>query len=174
MRQVALPAAAVCALALFAAACGSSEDETPPVPVATAPPPSASSAATDAEPTKAAEDARPAPRLRARLDAGEVALVDLVGRIGIRPRAIEFAKGGRMEDVEWSRWTDRGAEGSGRMVGLVCDPTCAQGTTITVPATITLSHPVACPVGRFFDRARIEVASDDPDAQSTSWLAAPC
>jgi hypothetical protein len=174
MRHVACLPAAVCALALFAAACGSSEDEAPPAPVATAPPPSARSAATDAEPTKAAEDARPGPGLKARLDAGEVALVDLVGRIGIRPRAIEFAKGGRMEDVEWSRWTDRGAEGSGRMVGLVCNPTCAQGTTITVPATITLSHPVACPVGRFFDRARIEVASDDPDAQSTSWLAAPC
>jgi hypothetical protein len=174
MRRVASLAAAVCALALFGAACGSSEDEAPPAPVATAPPPSAGSAATDAEPTRAAEDARPGPRLKARLDAGEVALVDLVGRIGIRPRTLEFAKGGRMEDVEWSRWTDRGAEGSGRMVGLVCDPTCAQGTTITVPATITLSHPVACPVGRFFDRGRIEVASDDPDAQSTSWLAAPC
>jgi hypothetical protein len=173
MRHVAFLPAAVCALALFAA-CGSSEDEAPPAPVATAPPPSARSAATDAEPTKAAEDARPGPGLKARLDAGEVALVDLVGRIGIRPRAIEFAKGGRMEDVEWSRWTDRGAQGSGRMVGLVCNPTCAQGTTITVPATITLSHPVACPVGRFFDRGRIEVASDDPDAQSTSWLAAPC
>jgi hypothetical protein len=60
------------------------------------------------------------------------------------------------------------------MVGLVCDPTCAQGTTITVPATITLSRPVACPDGRFFDRARIEPASSDPDAESTSWLAAPC
>jgi hypothetical protein len=161
------------ALVASASACGSAEDEAP-APVATASPAPASSVPADPQPTKAAEDARPGKRLAARLDAGEVALVDLVGRIGIRPRTIDFAKGGRMEDVEWSRWTDRGAEGSGRMVGLVCDPTCAQGTTITVPATITLSQPVACPAGRFFDRGRIEVASDDPDAQSTSWLAAPC
>jgi hypothetical protein len=164
---------ALLALTLCAAACGSSEDQAPPAPVATAAPAAAGEPA-DPQPTKAAEDARPGPRLKARLDAGEVALVDMVGRIGIRPRSIEFAKGGRMEDVEWTRWTDRGAEGSGRMVGLVCDPTCAQGTTITVPATITLRQPVACPTGRFFDRGRIEVASDDPDAQSTSWLAAPC
>ena len=172
VRPVALPA--LCALALFAAACGSSEDEALPAPVATTAPQPSGTAASDPEPTKAAEDARPGPRLKARLDAGEVALVDLTGRIGIRPRALEFAKGGRMEDVEWSRWSDHGAAGTGNMVGLVCDPTCAQGTTITVRATITLSQPVACPAGRFFDRGRIEAASDDPDAQSTSWLAAPC
>lgn len=128
----------------------------------------------DPLPTPAALAARPDASLRARLDAGESALVDRVGRIGIRLRTIEFAKGGRMEDVEWSRWTDRAAEGSGRMIGVVCDPTCAQGTRIAVPATIALSDPVACPGGRFFDRARIEVASDDPEAQPTSWLAAPC
>jgi len=166
-------AAALVALALVASACGASEDE-PQAPVATATPPPAAREPADPRPTKAAVDARPGAGLKARLDAGEVALVDLVGRIGIRPRELEFAKGGRMEEVEWSRWTDRGAEGRGRMVGLVCDPTCAQGTTITVPATIVLSQPVACPAGRFFDRGRIEVESDDPDAQSTSWLAAPC
>jgi hypothetical protein len=164
---------ALLALALAASACGSSEDEAP-APVATASPAPAASEPVDARPTKAALDARPGRRLAARLDAGEVAVVDLVGRIGIRPRSIEFAKGGRMEDLEWSRWDDRGAEGRGRMVGLVCDPTCAQGTTITVPATIRLSEPVACPAGRFFDRGRIEAESDDPDAQSASWLAAPC
>jgi hypothetical protein len=165
------------ALALLLGACGGSspEDEAPQaLPAATGGPSQAGTAAGEPQPTKAAEQAKPSPAVAARLDAGEVALVDLTGRIGIRPRAFEFAKGGRMEDVEWSRWGDRAAQGSGRMVGLVCDPTCAQGTTITVPATITLRRPVACPGGRFFDRARIEVASDDPDAESTSWLAAPC
>jgi hypothetical protein len=175
MRRVAMYT--LLAVALVPAACGASGDEPPPVStpsVAAEPSPEAGSLAADPQPTKAAEDARPSRRLRARLDAGAVAVVDLTGQIAIRPRALEFAKGGRMEAVEWSRWTHRGAEGTGRMIGLVCDPTCAQGTTITAPATITLSHPVACPAGRFFDRGRIEVASDDPDARSTSWLAAPC
>jgi hypothetical protein len=59
------------------------------------------------------------------------------------------------------------------MVGVICEPTCAQGSLIEVPATITLSDPVACPDGRFFDRARIEVAPD-VETKPTSWLAAPC
>jgi hypothetical protein len=128
----------------------------------------------DPLPTRAALDARPSAVLRDRLDAGAVALVDLTGHMGIRPGAVDFASGGRLEDVEWRRWDDRGAEGRGRMVGVVCDPDCGRGTRIEAPATITLSRPVACPRGRFFDRGRIEVESDDPDAESTSWLAAPC
>ena len=60
------------------------------------------------------------------------------------------------------------------MEGVVCDPNCGQGRLIRAPATIRLSRPVACPGGRFFDRGRIEVDSDDPRAASTSWLAAPC
>ena len=170
-------AASLLLLALVLGACGSSDDDrpsSPALPAASGGTPEAGSAAAEPQPTKAAEDAKPAPAIAARLDAGEVALVDLTGKIGIRPRAFEFAKGGRMEGVRWTRWTDREAEGTGRMVGLVCDPTCAQGTTITVPATITLSRPVACPRGRFFDRGRIEAQSDEPDAESTSWLAAPC
>ncbi len=156
-------------LALAAAGCGAAE-ETAVTPAATATP----DAPRDIEPTVAARTARPDAATAARLDAGAVALVDLQGAIGIRPRTLEFAKGGRIEDVAWSSWTDEGAIGRGTMVGLVCDPNCAQGTTISEPATIVLSEPVACPPGRFFDRARIEVASSDPDAASTSWLAAPC
>ena len=168
MRRLGLIAASTLALA------GCGDPERAAAPPAATPTPTPYAAPTGVEPTVAAREARPDAALVVRLDAGEVALVDLEGAIGIRPRALEFAKGGRMRDVEWSSWTDRGAEGAGTMVGLVCNPNCAQGTRITVPATIVLSHPVACPDGRFFDRARIEVPSDDPDAQSTSWLAAPC
>jgi hypothetical protein len=128
----------------------------------------------DPLPTKAALGAEPSPALRRRLDADAVALVDLTGHVGIRPDAIDFATGGRLEDVRWRRWDDRGAEGRGHMVGVVCDPDCGRGRRIEAPATITLSRPVACPRGRFFDRGRIEVESNDPDARSTSWLAAPC
>jgi hypothetical protein len=167
--------AAMWALLAFAAAgCGAAEEDAPPPIIPAGGTPEAGSAVSEPVPTKAARQAHPGRRLAARLAAGETALVDLTGRIGIRPRELSFAKGGRMEAVEWSRWSDGSAVGTGRMVGIVCDPTCAHGTTITVPATITLSRPVACPEGRFFDRAKIEAASDDPDAESTSWLAAPC
>jgi hypothetical protein len=168
------------ALCCPAAGCGFGGEDEAPRPVATIDDGvSAEDAARPAHeiapplPTPAALAARPGPQLRARLDAGESALVDRVGRIGIRLREIEFAKGGRLEDVEWSSWTDRAAEGRGRMVGVICAPTCAQGKLIEVPATITLSDPVACPAGRFFDRATIEVAPE-VETKPTSWLAAPC
>ena len=174
MRRRALIGALVLALGL--AACGDEEEATmaPAATPAATPTFDPATAGERAEPTKAARDARPDAELRARLDAGEIAVVDLTGHIGIRPRTLEFAKGGRLEALEWTSWGDREAVGSGRMTGIVCEPTCAQGTTITVPATITLSRPVACPAGRFFDRGRIDVDSDDPAAESTSWLAAPC
>ena len=172
MRRGALIGILLVALGL--AACGAEEERPAAATPAATPTFDPATAGERAEPTKAARDARPGAELRARLDAGEVAVVDLQGRIGIRPRTLEFAKGGRLEDLEWSSWGDREAVASGRMTGVVCEPTCAQGTVITVPATISLTRPVACPAGRFFDRGRIEVESDDPAAQSTSWLAAPC
>jgi hypothetical protein len=163
-------------LALGATGCGDDEREfaapaSTPVPTPTFDP---ATAGENAEPTKAAREAKPDTALRAQLDAGDVAVVDLTGEMGIRPARLEFAKGGRLEDLEWSSWSDREAVGTGTMTGVVCEPTCAQGTTISAPATITLSQPIVCPAGRFFDRGRIEVESDDPAAASTSWLAAPC
>ena len=164
-------------LAVALAGCGSDDERETVAPVATpaaTPTFDPATAGERAEPTKAARDARPDAALRARLDAGEAAVVDLVGHIGIEPARLEFAKGGRLEGLRWTNWSDREAVGSGTMTGVVCEPTCAQGTKISAPATITLSRPVACPTGRFFDRGRIRVESDDPAAQSTSWLAAPC
>ncbi len=167
----------VVVLALGLAACGGDEQEAALAPAATpvaTPTFDPATAGEHAEPTKAAREAEPDGAVQAALDAGSVAVVDLTGHIRIEPRTLEFAKGGRLEGLAWSRWTDRQAVGTGTMVGVVCSPTCAQGTRITAPATITLTAPVACPAGRFFDRGRIEVESDDPAAQSTSWLAAPC
>jgi hypothetical protein len=173
--------AAFAAIWLLAGCGGAAETTRSPAPVATIDDgvPDAQAAKPVSElvdplPTKAALDAKPDARLRGRLAAGEVALVDLTGHIGIRPRAIDFAKGGRLEGLVWSHWDDRAAEASGRMVGVVCQPDCGRGTLIDAPATIRLSRPVACRAGRFFDRGRIAVSSDDPNAQSTSWLAAPC
>ena len=128
----------------------------------------------DPIPTKAALAAKPDAALRRRLEAGAVALVDMSGRMEIRPSAVDFAKDAGLVDVEWERWDDRGAVGRGRMIGVYCDPDCGRGRRIEAPATITLSKPVACPAGRFFDRSRVDIDSDDPAYKLTSWLAAPC
>ena len=126
----------------------------------------------DPLPTRAALEARPGAGLRARLAAGAVALVDLEGRMEIRPAALTFAGHGRLVELRWSRWDDRGAEATSVASGALCDPTCAQGVSFETRATIRLSRPVACPDGRFFDRA--EIVARGRDVETTSWLAAPC
>jgi hypothetical protein len=130
----------------------------------------------DPIPTKAALAAKPDAALRRQLAGGAVALVDLSGHMGIRPPTVDFAKDAWLVDVEWTRWDDRGAVGRGRMVGVYCDPDCGRGQRIEAPATLTLSKPVACARGRFFDRSKIDVDGDDEDPalKLTSWLAAPC
>jgi hypothetical protein len=166
-------------LVLLAAAltgCGADDDSarTPARSLPAATPTAPASALADPTPTEAARRARPGRALAARLDAGAVAVVDRRGRIGIRPSKLEFAHGGRLSGLTWERWGDHGAVGTGTMEGVVCEPSCGNGRLIRAPARIRLSEPVACPRGRFFDRARIDVFSDDPHAESTSWLAAPC
>ena len=123
-------------------------------------------------PTRAALEARPRAELKRRLDEGAVAVTDLEGRMAIRPPALTFAGHGRLAGLRWSRWDDGGAEAAGRMEGVLCDPSCAQGQRVEIRARIRLSEPVVCPAGRFFGRG--EVVAADPAVETTSWLAAPC
>ena len=154
---------ALLALALALGGCGGDEERGPPRRRADpkgdwgARAPGAASAPA----RRAAAQGAAGRALRARLDAGEVArrrrrpgaIGDPAARRSSSPRA------GTLEDLEWSRWTTGGAEGSGTMTGVVCEPTCARGTTIAVPGDDPLSRPVGVPAGRFFDRARVEVES---------------
>jgi hypothetical protein len=67
---------------------------------------------------------------------------------GTDPSSIGFsADGGNIVTrITWSSWTAAGARGRGTSYLNNCVPNCAQGTTATVPATITLSGPAH---GRF-------------------------
>ena len=125
-------------------------------------------------PTMAAARARPNAEMQARLDAGEVAVVDLTGRIGIRPARLEIASGGLLTKIEWTRWDAEGAEGTGDLRALVCDPDCARGVLEYRDVRIELSRPTACPRGRFFGASAVEARDTRPADQPTSYLAAPC
>ena len=125
-------------------------------------------------PTIAAARAKPDAEMQTRLDAGEVAVVDLTGRIGIRPRKLEIASGGTLSRIEWSRWDAGGAEGTGDLRALVCDPDCARGLLEYRNVRIELSRPVDCPRGRYFGASAVEAEGTRPADQPTSFLAAPC
>jgi len=125
-------------------------------------------------PTMAAERAKPDAGMQARLDEGEVAVVDLTGRIGIRPEKLAIASGGELSKLDWTRWDAEGAEGTGELRALVCDPDCARGVLEYRRVRIELSEPTTCPRGRFFGASSVEAEDTRPADQPTSYLAAPC
>ena len=104
--------------------------------------------------------------LRAQLDAGAVALVDLDGR-DRDPAAHDRVRQGRADRASstWQRWDDRGAEGTGTMDGRRVRPRLRAGTLhLRAGDDPARRTPVACPAGRFFDRGGSRSPSDDPDA----------
>jgi hypothetical protein len=168
-----LTAALLClALALGAASCGEDEDQ--------------GTAALQAPRSTPQGDQtlprQPAPKLKpiskpvaSELDRGLVGVVDLDGRAAIRPKRLNFASDAELENITWSVWDDREAEGSGRVRLLDCDPTCAQGKTVEFKATVRLVRPKACREGQFYDRVEVRLErTDGGPSEPASFVRAPC
>jgi hypothetical protein len=172
MTRVRLTSALLClALALIAAGCGDKDSGTPaqqPTPYPTG------RDQTLPEP--------PAPKLKplsddvaSELDQGQVGVVDLDGRATIRPKRLDFAADAAIEDITWSSWDSREAEGSGQVRLVDCDPTCAQGKAVTFPATVRLVQPKACQEGQFYDRVDVRLErTDGGPSEPASFVRAPC
>ena len=67
---------------------------------------------------------------------------------GMKPKEIDFSgdSGNVVQSLTWSTWSASGATGNGTSYVDDCIPSCAQGQTSLVPATIALSDPIS---GRF-------------------------
>lgn len=122
--------------------------------------------------------ARPAsPAVASALAAGVVGVVDVSGRVGVRPRTLETSSDGVLEHVRWERWDAAGARGSGRLRILDCDPSCAIGRVRSLPATVTLSAVRECGGRFYFDAAAVRVdpaRSPVRGSQPASYVRAPC
>lgn len=114
----------------------------------------------------------PPPRPRVEVPAGEVGVVDVTGRGGVRPAALEIAADAAVGGIAWRRWTAQKAVGAGRMRLLTCDPSCGQGGAESVRVRVTLSQPRRCPGGSFFARATVTIPGDP--RRPASFVQAPC
>ena len=131
----------------------------------------------DPTPTEAALEARPGARARRAARRRRGGRGRPRGpRWGSAPGTLEFAKGGRLCGPEVAALGPTAAPwATGRWRASCASPTARSGRADPRAGTDPRSpSPSRVPRGRFFDRGRIEVVSDDPHAQSTSWLAAPC
>ena len=119
----------------------------------------------------------PTPTVARALDAGEIGVVDITGTVGVKPESLETSDGlACWRACEWSRWGDDGAEGSGELRMLVCQPTCASGNVEHVPARITLTGVTRCDGRRYFAAGTLAVdpALTPEGEQPATYVRAPC
>jgi hypothetical protein len=115
--------------------------------------------------------ARPSAAVASALAGGAVGVVGVEGDIGVRPRSLEVSADGTLEGLEWASWTDRSAEGQGRLRLRDCNPTCANGSLDSLDATVRLSQPRLCEGATYFDRAEVTIPGAEPP---TTYVRAPC
>jgi hypothetical protein len=111
------------------------------------------------------------------LASGVVGVVDVAGRVGVRPRTLETSADATLRDVRWERWDAAGARGAGRLRILDCDPWCGGGRVRSLPATVRLSMVRECGGRFYFGAAAVRVdpaASPVRGEQPASYVRAPC
>ena len=112
------------------------------------------------------------------LDDGEVGVVDQSGIVSIEPAALDTALDVTLEDVQWTNWGRSGAEGTGQVSILTCQPTCAAGSHKRAPARITLTGVKTCDGRRYFERGEVSIAPKDSPSKTgaapATYLRAPC
>ena len=168
----------VLCLALLVAGCGVLDDEGPALTNAPDPAVYGPEHAVDREPPAfdAPKLAEPPPEVARSLDAGAIGVVDLTGTVAIEPSSLETASDATLEEIRWSSWDEHGAEGSGRLRALTCQPTCAGGSTKTVAARIELSGVKVCGGRQYYERGEVLVDPKDTPSgsQPATYVRAPC
>jgi hypothetical protein len=82
------------------------------------------------------------------------------------PRSVIIACGDAglvANDLTWSSWGRKTAQGAGTGVLKTCDPNCASGGTVSGPIELTLSKPRKCSSGkRLFSKLRYAWVGSPP------------
>jgi hypothetical protein len=110
------------------------------------------------------------------LEGGQIGIVDLTGTVAIEPDTLETSSDGTLEGLRWSSWGADGADGTGELRLLDCQPTCAGGGSDRLPATIKLTGSKTCDGRRYFETGEVRLdAQDSPTGeQPATYLRAPC
>ncbi len=71
--------------------------------------------------------------------------------------------------LDWSRWTNKGATGTGVGLFETCDPNCATGPTVRAAIELVLSKPAKCKGGpRLFTKIKYSWPSGAPQGAPSS------
>lgn len=79
-----------------------------------------------------------------------------------RPSDIVIGNHSVIEQISWSSWGDATAAGSGTMLGVECEPSCAEGPETREPAQIEASEPQFSPDNiPYYSRLRVIPANKE-------------
>jgi hypothetical protein len=118
----------------------------------------------------------PAGELARKLDGGAIGVVDPGGIVSIEPSRLETASDVSLDGLRWTSWGPGGAEASGQIHMLTCNPTCASGGSDQAPARLKLSGLKTCDGRRYFDHGEVLIDPKDTPtgAPPATYLRAPC
>jgi hypothetical protein len=119
----------------------------------------------------------PSREVASELDAGKVGIVSVTGLVGVEPASLDTASDLTVTELRWTAWDASGATGTGRLRLPTCQPDCAAGTVVEVPARVELSAVKTCDGRRYFDHAEVVIVDprDAPSGmQPASYVRAPC
>jgi hypothetical protein len=79
-----------------------------------------------------------------------------------RPTEIVLGNHEILQNISWSTWGDTG-HGTGTLLGVICEPSCAEGPPTHDPATIEATEPSFTPENkRYFSKVHITSANNPP------------
>jgi hypothetical protein len=151
-------AAAVAIVAAAVCGCGASAARPDPTPVSTMP----------------TEHVPAPPHLPADHPAGATFVLDLTDQAAVQPATVDFEEHGTLEDMHWSHWGAAVADGHGKALVRVCNPSCVGGYTVSYPVTVTLSNRASCFGARFYGDSSIVADTRRGPYRLDSFIRNPC
>ena len=109
------------------------------------------------------------------LDDGAIGVVDPGGVVRIEPDSARHRVGHHARSLAAGpAGTRSGAAGEGTMRMPDCQPTCATGGIVELPARIVLSGVKTCDGRRYFDRGEVRRPRTRQRPAPATYLRAPC
>ena len=115
-----------------------------------------------------------APRLPAHLARDTVVAVGLTNHGYVRPSGMRLASDATLQNARWRDWGASTAEAHGTATVQICTSSCGAGHPTRYPATVRFSGIRTCGSVRYYERARLTLATVKGPRPWGAFLRVPC
>jgi hypothetical protein len=114
------------------------------------------------------------PHIPPGISPGTVLVVDLTNFARVKPANMRLASDSTFSGARWTSWGAPSTTGQGTATIRICSPSCGGGHDANYPATVVLSDINACRSHRFYETARVTLATVEGPKPWGAVLRAPC